>query len=124
MFGKMDKRQGYHIIISFPTGEATEEQAFEITRRFAEEFLGEKYEVVYFVYTDKEHKHGHIIWNSVDMQTGRKYEYKKGDWKYKYSQLPINFARNLDFQLCLRNIARNLRICQERNGNLSRHLKK
>lgn len=71
IFGKMDKRQGYHIIISFPTGEATEEQAFEITRRFAEEFLGEKYEVVYFVYTDKEHKHGHIIWNSVDMQTGR-----------------------------------------------------
>lgn len=83
IFGKTDKRQGYHIIISFPPGEATEEQAFEITRRFAEEFLGEKYEVVYSVHTDKEHKHGHIVWNSVDMQTGRKYEYKKGDWKYK-----------------------------------------
>nr|WP_294490305.1 relaxase/mobilization nuclease domain-containing protein [uncultured Anaerosporobacter sp.] len=83
IFGKMDKRQGYHIIISFLPGEATEEQAFEITRRFAEEFLGEQYEVVYSVHTDKEHKHGHIVWNSVDMQTGRKYEYKKGDWKYK-----------------------------------------
>ncbi|PXV91670.1 relaxase/mobilization nuclease-like protein [Lachnotalea glycerini] len=83
IFGKTDKRQGYHIIISFPPGEATEEQAFEITRRFAEEFLGEQYEVVYSVHTDKEHKHGHIVWNSVDMQTGRKYEYKKGDWKYK-----------------------------------------
>lgn len=83
IFGKTDKRQGYHIIISFPPGEATEEQAFEITRRFAEEFLGEQYEVVYSVHTDKEHKHGHIVWNSVDMQNGRKYEYKKGDWKYK-----------------------------------------
>lgn len=83
IFGKTDKRQGYHIIISFPPGEATEEQAFEITRRFAEEFLGEQYEVVYSVHIDKEHKHGHIVWNSVDMQTGRKYEYKKGDWKYK-----------------------------------------
>lgn len=83
IFGKTDKRQGYHIIISFPPGEATEEQAFEITRRFAEEFLGEQYEVVYSVHTDKEHKHGHIVWNSVDMKTGRKYEYKKGDWKYK-----------------------------------------
>lgn len=83
IFGKTDKRQGYHIIISFPPGESTEEQAFEITRRFAEEFLGEKYEVVYSVHTDKEHKHGHIVWNSVDMQNGKKYEYKKGDWKYK-----------------------------------------
>lgn len=83
IFGKTDKRQGYHIIVSFPPGEATEEQAFEITRRFAEEFLGEQYEVVYSVHTDKEHKHGHIVWNSVDMQTGKKYEYKKGDWKYK-----------------------------------------
>ena len=83
IFGKTDKRQGYHIIISFPPGEATENQAFEITRRFAEEFLGEQYEVVYSVHTDKEHKHGHIVWNSVDMQNGRKYEYKKGDWKYK-----------------------------------------
>lgn len=83
IFGKTDKRQGYHIIISFPPVEATEEQAFEITRRFAEEFLGEQYEVVYSVHTDKEHKHGHIVWNSVDMQTGKKYEYKKGDWKYK-----------------------------------------
>ena len=83
IFGKTDKRQGYYIIISFPPGEATEEQAFEITRRFAEEFLGEQYEVVYSVHTDKEHKHGHIVWNSLDMQTGKKYEYKKGDWKYK-----------------------------------------
>lgn len=83
IFGKTDKRQGYHIIISFPPGEATEEQAFEITRRFAEEFLGEQYEVVYSVHTDKEHKHGHIVWNSVNIQNGRKYEYKKGDWKYK-----------------------------------------
>ena len=83
IFGKTDKRQGYYIIISFPPGESTEEQAFEITRRFAEEFLGEQYEVVYSVHTDKEHKHGHIVWNSLDMQTGKKYEYKKGDWKYK-----------------------------------------
>lgn len=93
IFGKMDKRQGYHIIISFLPGEATEEQAFEITRRFAEEFLGEQYEVVYSVHTDKEHKHGHIVWNSVDMQTGRKYEYKKGDWKYKIQPITNKFCK-------------------------------
>lgn len=93
IFGKTDKRQGYHIIISFPTGEATEEQAFEITRRFAEEFLGEQYEVVYSVHTDKEHKHGHIVWNSVDMQNGKKFEYKKGDWKYKIQPITNKFCK-------------------------------
>ena len=99
IFGKMDKRQGYHIIISFPPGEATEEQAFEITRRFAEEFLGEQYEVVYSVHTDKEHKHGHIVWNSVDMQNGRKYEYKKGDWKYKIQPITNKLCKEYGFTI-------------------------
>ena len=46
MFGKTGKRQGYHIVISFPPGEAIPEQVMEVTRRFAEEHLGENYEVV------------------------------------------------------------------------------
>ncbi len=99
IFGKTNKRQGYHIIISFPPGEATEEQAFEITRRFAEEFLGEQYEVVYSVHTDKEHKHGHIVWNSVDMQTGKKYEYKKGDWKYKIQPITNKLCKELGLSI-------------------------
>lgn len=99
IFGKTDKRQGYHIIISFPPGEATEEQAFEITRRFAEEFLGEQYEVVYSVHTDKEHKHGHIVWNSVDMQTGKKYEYKKGDWKYKIQPITNKLCKEFGLSI-------------------------
>lgn len=99
IFGKTDKRQGYHIIISFPPGEATEEQAFEITRRFSEEFLGEQYEVVYSVHTDKEHKHGHIVWNSVDMQSGRKYEYKKGDWKYKIQPITNKLCKEFGLSI-------------------------
>lgn len=99
IFGKTNKRQGYHIIISFPPGEATEEQAFEITRRFAEEFLGEQYEVVYSVHTDKEHKHGHIVWNSVDMQTGKKYEYKKGDWKYKIQPITNQLCKEFGLSI-------------------------
>lgn len=34
-FEKTNKRQGYHIVISFVPGEATEEQAFDIAERFA-----------------------------------------------------------------------------------------
>ncbi len=81
MFGQTGGRQGYHFIISLKPGEGTREQMYEITRRFAEEFLGGEYEGVFSVHTDKEHLHGHLVYNSVNMITGRKYAYKKGDWK-------------------------------------------
>lgn len=81
MFGQTGGRQGYHFIISLKPGEGTREQMYEITRRFAEKFLGGEYEGVFSVHTDKDHLHGHLVFNSVNMVTGRKYVYKKGDWK-------------------------------------------
>ena len=81
MFGQTGGRQGYHFIISLKPGEGTKEQIYEITRRFAEEFLGGEYEGVFSVHTDKDHLHGHLVFNSANMVTGRKYAYKKGDWK-------------------------------------------
>ena len=81
MFGQTGGRQGYHFIISLKPGEGTREQMYEITRRFAEEFLCGEYEGVFSVHTDKDHLHGHLVYNSVNMVTGRKYSYKKGDWK-------------------------------------------
>lgn len=83
LYGKTDKRQGYHFIISFVPGEATQEQALDIMKQFAEEFLGQDYEAVYSVHTDKNHMHGHLIFNSVSITTGAKYDYRKGDWKRK-----------------------------------------
>ena len=82
-FGKTDKRQGYHIIISFAPGEATEEQALDIVARFAQEYLKDKYEAVYAVHNDKKHMHGHIVFNSVSFETGMKHECKKGEWKHR-----------------------------------------
>ncbi len=81
MFGKTGGRQGYHFVISLEPGEGNEMQMFEIIRRFAEEFLCGEYEAVYAVHNDKNHLHGHLVFNSVNMITGRKYDYKKGDWK-------------------------------------------
>lgn len=81
MFGKTGGRQGYHFVISLEPGEGNEKQMFEIIRRFAEEFLCGEYEAVYAVHNDKNHLHGHLVFNSVNMVTGRKYDYKKGDWK-------------------------------------------
>ena len=83
LYGKTGGRQGYHIVISCPPEEGTPEQLLELMKEFAQEFLGDVYEAVYSVHVDKEHCHGHLVFNSVNMNTGKKYEYKKGDWKYE-----------------------------------------
>ena len=38
-FGKEDKRQGYHLILSFPEGEISPERAYEFSERFVKEYL-------------------------------------------------------------------------------------
>lgn len=84
-FGKVDKRQGYHIILSFKENEVNPDTAFEITQRFVEEYLGNSYEAVYVVHDNTEHVHSHIVFNSVSFVDGKKYRYEKGDW-VKYIQ--------------------------------------
>lgn len=81
MFGRTGGRQGYHFVISLEPGEGNTKDMLAIIRRFAEEFLNGEYEAVYSVHNDKNHIHGHLVFNSVNMVTGRKYDYKKGDWK-------------------------------------------
>jgi hypothetical protein len=90
LFHKTDKRQGYHIIISFEEGEVTPNQAFKIVGEFVEEYLGSKgYEAVYAIHDNTAHVHGHIVFNSVNYLTGKKYRYEKGDWA-KYIQPVTN----------------------------------
>lgn len=82
-FGKTDQRQGYHLIISFVEGEVDAETAFEVIGKFAKEYLGRDYEVLYSVHDNTDHIHGHLIFNSVSFRTGMKYRYEKGDWARK-----------------------------------------
>ena len=70
--GKLDGRQCYHIIQSFKPGEVTPELALEIAKEFAVEYLGD-YEVVIGTHMDKGHIHSHLVFNSVNAQTGEKY---------------------------------------------------
>lgn len=79
-FGKIDKRQGYHIILSFKEGEIDPDKAYEITRRFVEEYLGKEYEAVFCVHDNTDHIHSHTVFNSVSFVDGKKYRYEKGDW--------------------------------------------
>lgn len=70
--GKEDGVQYYHIIQSFKPGEVTPEQALEIATEFAKEHLP-GYETVIGVHVDKEHIHAHLLFNSVNADTGEKY---------------------------------------------------
>ncbi len=79
-FGKPDKRQGYHFIISFKKQEVRPETAMEITQKFVERYFGDNFQCLYATHDNTEHVHSHILFNSVSWRTGRKYRYEKGDW--------------------------------------------
>lgn len=87
IFGKKDKRQAYHIIISFNEGEITPDTAYRFMDRFAKEYLKDEYECVFTVHTDTNYIHGHLIYNSVNMITGKKFRYEKGDWESQMQPL-------------------------------------
>lgn len=92
-FGKLDKRQGYHFILSFEEDEVSEEEAFQVVGEFVAEFLGKDFEAVYAVHNDTDHIHGHIIFNSVRCTTGYKYDYKNGDWENSIQPLTNRICR-------------------------------
>lgn len=87
MFGKTGGRQGYHFVISLKPGEGTPEIMYDIAMRFAKEAFGGEYEAVVAVHTDRNHLHAHIVINSVNMVTGYKFQYRDGDWKYKFQPI-------------------------------------
>ena len=55
-----------HVIQSFEIGEVAPELAHEISKQFADEILGGKYEYVLTTHIDKDHVHNHLIFNAVD----------------------------------------------------------
>ena len=70
--GKTGGVQYYHVIQSFKPGEVTPELALKIAEEFAEEQLP-GFETVIAVHVDKSHIHAHLIFNSVNADTGKKY---------------------------------------------------
>lgn len=74
-------RLAYHYKFSFKPGEVDEIVAWEILLKIYDEFLGDQYEGFASMHTDHAHLHGHLIFNSVNALNGKKYHYKKGDWR-------------------------------------------
>ena len=108
IFNKTGKRQGYHVIISFsPEEKVTEEQAMYVLEHFAKDVLGDDYEAVYAVHTDREHMHGHLIWNSVSMTTGKKYNSPKGNWKNHLQPITNKYCDELGLSVMPAEYSRN-----------------
>ena len=108
IFHKTGKRQGYHVIISFsPEEKVSAEQAMYVLEHFAKNLLGDDYEDVYAVHTDKEHMHGHLIWNSVSMTTGKKYNSPKSNWKNHLQPITNKYCDELGLSIMPAEYSRN-----------------
>ena len=100
IFHKTGNRQGYHVIISFsPEEKVSAEQAMYVLEHFAKDVLGDDYEAVYAVHTDREHMHGHLIWNCVSMTTGKKYNSPKGNWRNHLQPITNKYCDELGLSI-------------------------
>ena len=66
-----------HLIQSFMPGEATPEIAHQIGMELCKRILKDQYEFVLTTHIDKGHIHNHIIFNNVNMVTGKCYQSNK-----------------------------------------------
>jgi|GEM_PF-227837 len=85
-----------HVIQSFAHGEVTPEEAHEIGKKFADEFLGGKYKYVLTTHIDKEHIHNHLIFCNVDNFEKKSFEYTRNRGKNSWKDV-----RNLSDKICL-----------------------
>lgn len=80
-----------HLIQSFAPGEVSFEEAHRIGKELADEVLKGEYEYVLTTHIDKGHVHNHLLFNSVNFVTQRKYR----STKKTYYQI-----RNISDRLC------------------------
>lgn len=73
MWHKEKGVQGFHLVQSFAAGEGSPELAHQIGLELAQRLLGGRFQVIISTHLNTGHLHNHIVWNSVDIQTGQKY---------------------------------------------------
>lgn len=75
-FQKEEGREFIHLIQSFsPSDNITPEKVHELGMQLAEYF--KNYQVLVATHIDKEHLHSHLVINSVNFETGAKYQQSK-----------------------------------------------
>ena len=76
LYGKTDGNQGHVIIQSFKPGEVTPEQCNQLGLALAEK-LAPNHQVAVYTHNDTDHVHNHIVMNSIDLETGKKFNNNK-----------------------------------------------
>jgi hypothetical protein len=104
MWGKNDEIQAHHVIQSFKPNEIDPEKANKIGMELAKK-IAPGFEVAVYTHADKDHIHNHIVINSVNPETGKKYHAHGKDELFK--------IRAASDQLCLEN---DLSVVKEHNS--------
>src|SRR5699024_12661819 len=73
LFTKNDGIQAHHFIQSFKPDEVTPEKANQVGLELAKK-LAPNHEVAVYTHDDTNHVHNHIVINSVNFETGKKYQ--------------------------------------------------
>lgn len=91
--GKDDKIQAHLVIQSFRPGEVNAEQANQMGHELAQE-IAPHHQVSIYTHTDKDHIHNHLVINSIDLETGKKYQ--------AHGKEAIERVQSVNDQLCLK----------------------
>src|SRR5699024_11598813 len=83
--------QAHHVIQSFKPDEVTPEKANQVGLELAEK-LAPGHEVAVYTHDDTNHVHNHIVINSVNFETGKKYQ--------AHGKEAIERARSLSNEVC------------------------
>lgn len=76
LYGKENGVQAHTVIQSFKPGEVTPEQCNQLGLELAEK-IAPNHQVAVYTHTDKDHIHNHIVINSINLETGKKYQSNK-----------------------------------------------
>ncbi|MFT3944353.1 MAG: relaxase/mobilization nuclease domain-containing protein [Ancrocorticia sp.] len=91
----------YHVIQSFKPGEVHQDKAHDIGFEFAQKLTGNDYDFVVATHVDRGHIHNHIMFNSVNYKTLK---------RYRCPRQRLYEMRNLSDDLCR---AHNLSVIEE-----------
>lgn len=92
IYGKDDKVQAHTLIQSFKPGEVTPEQANELGYELARK-VADGHQVAIYTHTDKDHIHNHLVINSVNLDTGLKFQ--------AHGVKAIEKVKELNDEICL-----------------------
>src|SRR5699024_8158367 len=93
LINKNDSIQAQHVIQSFKPDEDTPEKANQVGLELAEK-LAPGHEVAVYTHDDTDHIHNHIVINSVNFETGKKYQ--------AHGKEAIEHARSMSDEVCKR----------------------